>query len=164
MLDWAKNRIPTQLIPKKIKKTQFRSALKSSKSPDLKTDLTALVDQDVLYPPCVGQFTPIRMVEDRDIIDRFEHIPCNAGDLVCWDYRIPHANSFKNNTPHTREAVYIGLLPDIELNRSYVENQLERFKRGLVPSDQWHSHKKSQNCDYIFSTLGRKLMSIDPWE
>jgi hypothetical protein len=32
----------------------------------------------------VGDFTPIRPVEDRDILDRFQHVPCKAGDLVCW--------------------------------------------------------------------------------
>ena len=37
-----------------------------------------------LLPPCVGDFTPIRPVEDRDILDRFQHVPCKAGDLVCW--------------------------------------------------------------------------------
>ena len=35
-------------------------------------------------PPCVGDFTPIRPVEDRDILERFQHVPCKAGDMVCW--------------------------------------------------------------------------------
>jgi len=35
-------------------------------------------------PPCLGDFSPIRMIEDRDVIDKFRHIPCKAGDLVCW--------------------------------------------------------------------------------
>lgn len=35
-------------------------------------------------PPCVGDFTPIRPIEDKEILDRFQHIPCKAGDLVCW--------------------------------------------------------------------------------
>lgn len=34
--------------------------------------------------PCVGDFTPIRPVEDKDVLDRMTHIPCKAGDLVCW--------------------------------------------------------------------------------
>jgi hypothetical protein len=34
--------------------------------------------------PCVGDFTPIRPGEDRDVLERMEHIPCRAGDLVCW--------------------------------------------------------------------------------
>lgn len=43
-------------------------------------------------PPCVGQFTPIRPVEDADVMSRMQHVPCRAGDLVCWDFRTPHAN------------------------------------------------------------------------
>ena len=114
-------------------------------------------------PPCVGQFTPIRMVEDSDIIKRFEHIPCLAGDFVLWDYRIPHSNSYKNTSKQTREAVYIGFLPNIQLNQEYIASQLVRYKAGMVPQDQWHSHNEPQQCNYPFSSLGRKLMGLDPW-
>lgn len=63
---------------------------------------------EVLPPPCVGEFTPIRPKEDADILSLFEHIPCRAGDLVVWDYRIPHANSRYNLTDRCREVVYLG--------------------------------------------------------
>ena len=68
-------------------------------------------------PPCVGDFTPIRPLEDKEVIDRFVSIPYKAGDLICWDYRIPHANSRFNLSPIAREAIYIGLLPAIPLNK-----------------------------------------------
>mmetsp|Transcript_17430 Transcript_17430/g.17520 ORF Transcript_17430/g.17520 Transcript_17430/m.17520 type:complete len:377 (+) Transcript_17430:221-1351(+) len=115
-------------------------------------------------PPCVGDFTPIRPVEDADILSRFEHIPCRAGDLVCWDVRIPHANSRYNLSSHAREVVYIGLLPGVPLNAQYAENQLDRYRKGLVPDDQWHEHEDKQNNSYVFSELGMKLMKIIPWE
>lgn len=115
-------------------------------------------------PPCVGQFTPIRMIEDADIIRRFEHIPCMAGDMVLWDYRIPHSNSYRNTSEETREAVYIGILPCVELNKEYVADQLARYRAGIVPLDQWHSHNDPQLCDYPFSALGRKMVGIDSWE
>jgi Protein of unknown function (DUF1479) len=115
-------------------------------------------------PPCVGQFTPIRMIEDADIISRFEHIPCMAGDLVLWDYRIPHSNSYKNTSETTREAVYIGILPCVPLNKEYIADQLTRFRAGIVPIDQWHSHNDPQLCDYPFSALGRKMVGIDSWD
>jgi hypothetical protein len=35
-------------------------------------------------PPCVGDFTPIRPAEDRAVLEGVRHIPCKAGDLVCW--------------------------------------------------------------------------------
>jgi hypothetical protein len=87
-----------------------------------------------------------------------------AGDLVCWDFRIPHANSRRNISNHAREVVYIGLLPNIPMNKRYAEYQLERYRNGLVPIDQWHEHVKRQNNQYEFSNLGRKLMCIDPWD
>ena len=61
-------------------------------------------------PVCVGEFTPIRPVEDADIIEHFVHIPCIAGSIVLWDNRIPHANSRFNRSSRVREAVYIGNL------------------------------------------------------
>ena len=115
------------------------------------------------HPPCVGQFTPIRMIEDSDIINRFEHIPCSAGDLILWDYRIPHSNSYKNTSDTTREAIYLGFLPNIMLNKEYIKDQLIRFYQGIVPCDQWHSHNQPQVCNYSFSSLGKKLMGIEPW-
>ena len=144
----------------------------------LESDLSHLADGKIILklddnsvenpigaePPCVGQFTPIRMIEDCDIINRFEHIPCNAGDMVFWDYRIPHSNSYKNESNVTREAVYIGLLPNIDINKEYIKDQLIRYKQGIVPIDQWHSHNEPQVCNFEFSVLGNKMMGIDLWD
>lgn len=113
--------------------------------------------------PCVGQFTPIRPKEDQGILDRMEHIPCRAGDLVCWDYRIAHANAYHNLHTNSREVVYIGLLPPIPLNQTYTEEQWKKYQAGILPSDQWHESMASQSCDYAFSSLGQKLMTIQPW-
>lgn len=60
------------------------------------------------HPPCVGEFTPIRPVEDADILKRMQHVPCGAGDLVVWDYRLPHANSRFNTLDTSREVIYLG--------------------------------------------------------
>jgi ectoine hydroxylase-related dioxygenase (phytanoyl-CoA dioxygenase family) len=99
------------------------------------------------------------------VIDRFVSIPASAGDMVCWDFRIPHANSRFNQSGQPRECVYIGLLPHIERNVKYVEDQLDRYRKGLVPEDQWHEHAEEdrQLCDYEFSELGKKLMTISPY-
>lgn len=111
-------------------------------------------------PPCVGEFTPIRMKEDRAVIDGFAHVPIRAGDMVCWDYRIPHANARFNNASWAREAVYIGLLPDIELNRNYSAVQRDRIQSGQVPDDQWHDHSIKQTCSYEFSARGKELLGM----
>jgi hypothetical protein len=122
-------------------------------------------------PPCVGAFTPIRPIEDRDIIMRFEHIPCRAGDMVCWDYRIPHSNSRFNNKSEPREVVYVGFLPNILINRAYVQQQLSDFTVGRNPSDQWvgsspdgkEHGRVNEDTELTFSTLGQKLFGMVPW-
>lgn len=114
-------------------------------------------------PPCVGQFTPIRPKEDQDIIERFQHIPMKAGDVVFWDYRIPHANAQHNYAPHAREVAYLGFLPHIPINETYALDQLDRFRRGVYPADQWHKSTMTDKVDYEFSDIGRKLMAIEPW-
>lgn len=115
-------------------------------------------------PPCVGNFTPIRPLEDSDVMTRMQHVPCRAGDLVCWDYRIPHANSLHNQAATPREVVYIGVLPGIPLNEAYARDQLTKYRAGTVPNDQWHSHTNKQHCNFEFSVLGRKMMSIDAYK
>ena len=36
----------------------------------------------------MGDFTPIRPLEDKEVLEMMRHIPVRAGDLVLWDYRI----------------------------------------------------------------------------
>lgn len=112
---------------------------------------------------CFGEFTPMRPVEDADILARFEAIPCRRGSLVLWDNRIPHANARRNLSSATRQVVYIGMLPAVAINKKYAERQLQRMREGLLPNDQWHSSKQAATCDYEFSALGRRLLAIDPW-
>lgn len=116
-------------------------------------------------PPCVGDFTPIRPKDDQEILDAMSHIPCRAGDMVCWDYRIPHGNSRRNESESSREVLYIGFLPPVPTNQLYAREQLRRMRTGLLPGDQWHSSSVKRECGYSFSRLGRLLMGIDDdWE
>jgi hypothetical protein len=118
---------------------------------------------------CLGEFSAMRPQLDQDVIRKMEHIPCCAGDLVLWDNRIPHANSYRNDTSETREVIYLGWLPDIPLNREYVKEQLIRFNKGVPIEDQWREDTSQPNsyCEantkYTFSLLGEKLMGITPW-
>jgi hypothetical protein len=114
---------------------------------------------------CVGDFTPIRPHEDREVIERFRHIPCKAGDMVLWDYRIPHSNSRYNNSTIPREVVYIGYLPHTPMNRNYALNQLHQMRLGLNPTDQWISKTlQCQKMEFEFTELGKKLMCIEEWD
>lgn len=135
-----------------------KSASTTSTTYDCSSSTPSQLDQ-----LCVGQYTAIRSLEEADIIQRFEHIPYKAGDIILWDYRIPHANSLRNESTLPREVVYIGLLPDIELNRNFAKDQLHRFSQGILPVGFWHKSEMRQHCNFEFSPLGRKLMTIDPW-
>lgn len=55
--------------------------------------------------PCVGDFTPMRPVEDKDVLDRMSHVPCKAGDLVCWV---------------SNATLLYGLVRSLELSRFFV--------------------------------------------
>lgn len=92
-------------------------------------------------PPCVGEFTPMRPVEDADILARMEHISCCAGDLVLWDNRIPHANSRSNVGPNAREVVYLKVLPHCDVNLQYVANQQKSLLAREPPTDFWVNPK-----------------------
>jgi hypothetical protein len=120
-------------------------------------------EQSHIPPPCVGEFTPIRPVEDREVIQGMVPISCRAGDMVCWDYRIPHANSRRNDSDRPREAIYVGVLPGTAMNKRYAADQLERYRQGIVPSDQWHDHLGRQASTYPFSELGERMMGMQEY-
>jgi len=117
-----------------------------------------------MEPPCKGDFTPIRPQEDRDILDRMTHIAVAAGDVCLWDYRLAHGNAWENTNDSAREAVYVGLLPHTAMNEAYAACQLECYKRGSPPTDQWHESDRTYSpSGYSFSVLGRKLMAMESW-
>mmetsp|Transcript_7698 Transcript_7698/g.11341 ORF Transcript_7698/g.11341 Transcript_7698/m.11341 type:complete len:369 (-) Transcript_7698:422-1528(-) len=121
-----------------------------------------------IAPPCVGEFTPIRPVEDGDVLRRTQHIACRAGSFVIWDNRLPHANARLNEGDVPRECVYVSFLPDVDVNRAYVQNQLEKYRHRRVCTDQWVERDENTIEDeldeYTFSVLGRKLMGIESWD
>ena len=127
---------------------------------------------DKSYPaPCIGQFTPIRPREDRNVIEKMEHIPCKAGSVVIWDYRIPHANARRNDSNESRAVIYASFLPDVDLNRRYVERQLNDFRKNKHPTDQWIDPSEN-DCDVDrvfqddneFTTFEKKLLGIEKWD
>lgn len=86
---------------------------------------------------CLGDFSPLRMQEDRAVIDRYQHIGCTAGSVIFFDWRIPHANSYKHVGTIPREVIYTGFIPDTPMNCEYVQEQLRRYKSRLLPADHW---------------------------
>ena len=80
----------------------------------------------------------MRPVQDANVMARVQHVPgVRAGSVVFWDNRLPHANAYRHDGTEPRVVVYCSLLPPIALNRAYAQRQLERWKQGLNPTDQW---------------------------
>jgi len=116
---------------------------------------------------CVGEFSPLVPKFDHDVLSQFEHIPYGTGSVICWDWRLPHANSQYNNGESPREVVYTGFLPDVPVNRRFSKAQYENYQKGALPNHVWHHHQYSEDVKegltFEFSDLGRKLMAIDSW-
>jgi len=75
-----------------------------------------------------------------------ETVQCPAGSLVCWDNRIPHATCEHLSGTDTREVVYCGFLPKIELNKKYVLLQAEYLRKNKPPP-QYESSDKTETVD-----------------
>jgi hypothetical protein len=44
-------------------------------------------DSALVPAPCIGEYTHIRPTEDRDVMERIQHVPVQAGSAVFWDHR-----------------------------------------------------------------------------
>ena len=140
-----------------------------------KSDAEVSEDGVITAAPCLGEYTHIRPNEDIEVMKRIRHISVRAGSAVFWDNRIPHANAYRNNYASlARAVVYASFLPDIELNRQYVKNQLKAWKTRQPIRDQWNhipdevlqndqSGKNAYSNEDIFDDLGKRLMGIEPW-
>ena len=117
--------------------------------------------EESVPPPCLGAFSPMRPKEDAAVLDKFTHIPVRRGGMVVWDNRIPHANSRYHRGETPREVIYLGILPNVEKNRKYVEEQKKRFADGRLPVDFWIGKGREasrQLSSYPFSPFGEKIM------
>lgn len=117
---------------------------------------------------CLGDFSPLRMQEDREVIRRYQHIDCTAGSVIFFDWRIPHANSYKHTGAIPREVVYTGFLPNVPMNAHYAQEQLRRYRLRLLPADHWQKSQDDTRVDEQFSThhfssLGSRLIGLHPW-
>jgi hypothetical protein len=123
--------------------------------------------------PCFGEYTHIRPKEDADVFQRIQHIAVPAGSAVFWDNRIPHANAYTHTGLIPRAVVYCSFLPaDIAINQSYAVKQLENWRHGRQPTDQWiqkdasteNKNGLTKEQEEQLSPLQRRLLAIDPWE
>jgi len=150
---WAKGRPKSSRIVKR--------PYTSGEKDEIKTEVV----ED--SPPCVGDYTHIRPNLDGDVMKQIIHIPVPAGSAVFWDNRLPHANSYRNDSMVPRAVVYCSFLPDVPINRNYAKKQLEDWELRRIPRSMWinvdNETTETNNQDYTFSDLGRKLIGIDEW-
>ena len=72
----------------------------------------------------------------------FENIPLPR----TTKYSIPHANAYRHDGTIPRTVVYCSFLPDVPINRQYVQQQLQCWKEGRFPSgNQWINHHSNTN-------------------
>lgn len=157
--------------------------------------------------PCVGEYTHLSPSHDRDIMQRIEHIPVRAGTVVFWDNRIPHGNAYRNDNTNggsgrsdngdslpsttssplgqsgSRAVVYCSFLPDVEVNKRFIQQQLADWEKCRAPrvGDRWIKQDEvgneakdndGQESDMDgsnimmqnLSDLGKKLLGVTEWE
>jgi hypothetical protein len=99
---------------------------------------------------------------------QFKFIPAAEGDVIFWDWRLPHKNERHNVSNQFREAVYLGMLPNVALNRKLVKEQLNWIKKGEHPSFMMKKYNYLEaTLDYKpfqWSELGKKLVGQEPWK
>lgn len=138
----------------------------------------AATTESTAFPaPCIGAYTHIRPKEDADVIAQIQHIPVPAGAAVFWDNRVPHANSYTHVGETPRSVVYCSFLPDVPINRTYVDQQLQNMRAGRQPTDQWitppHEDCSSEaqyngvaTVEHRLGTLTefqKRLLGVIPW-
>lgn len=157
--EWKNNRPPT-LVTKKGKKQILE-----------------------MPAPCSGEYTHIRPKEDSEVFSSIEHIPVRVGDAIFWDNRLPHANAYRHLGTKPRSVVYCSFLPDVEVNRVYVDKQLQDFLERRKPSDQWielpppsleegvknvdhqvGAVEEEEIKDILEDDFKRKLIGLDSWQ
>jgi len=125
------------------------------------------------------------------------HFSCTG--VVFWDNRIPHANSYRNDPPvdsnddgtncdaasvmdalgtsGSRAVVYCSFLPDVDVNRRFVQRQLEDWKLQRAPrvGDRWIRQDDDDGKDYNdvvgtdgtsrarLNEVGKRLIGLVEW-
>jgi len=148
--------------------------------------------------PCVGEYTHLSPSFDKELMKRIQHIPVKAGSVVFWDNRIPHGNSYRNDpspesvvnddgnnnsvlgTSGSRAVVYCSFLPDVDINRKFVQRQLVDWKERRPPriGDRWMKQEEEddnvvddatqvndtdRNAESNLTDLGKRLIGIVSW-
>jgi hypothetical protein len=95
-------------------------------------------------------------------------IPTRVGDLVIWDTLLAHGNGH-NVSDRPRFAQYITMFPAERFDADAVAARIERFNLRVQPPDARafpgdpRQREARQGAPPRLTSLGRKLLGIDPW-
>lgn len=160
--------------------------LSSNDDGEIATEHGDMTSSPPKQQPCIGEYTH---VHDRELMRRVQHIPVKAGSVVFWDNRLPHGNSYRNDNDYdptilsptsplescgARAVVYCSFLPDVAINRVFVERQLIDWKLGRAPrvGDRWIKQDdddtdvnelRGNEMELKLSDLGKKLIGLEKW-
>jgi len=90
-------------------------------------------------------------------------IDAPKGSLVCWDNRLPHATCQLLDGYDTREVIYVGWLPNIELNKKYCAQQLENIRLNRPPPAYIDDDKQNSDKNWSENELTdkqKKMLAI----
>ncbi|GAM21580.1 hypothetical protein SAMD00019534_047550 [Acytostelium subglobosum LB1] len=103
----------------------------------------------------------------NQVIRQLVHIPVRRGDIVFWDWRLPHCNDAVHHGEVVREVVYAAHLPAVSVNNLYARKQIDWFNTGVHPSYVSKQFATLEMNEYrrpdIDNPLGRKLLGIESW-
>lgn len=80
-----------------------------------------------------GEFYRMNSKSYYNLQQKLEPIYAPAGSLVIWDNRLPHSTGDNFISNDSREVIYCGWIPNIELNKKYYENELINIKLNIPP-------------------------------
>ena len=114
-----------------------------------------------------GNSTHLTKRHDAALLERFEYIPVAAGDLLLWDFRMPHMSEDRNDGARPRQAIYLTYLPDVPNNRVYAAQQRAWYLSGAHPdyvSRRCGALEQEGYTPFPYGALGRRLLALEPWD
>lgn len=117
-----------------------------------------------LKPECSSGGEFYRMGDKSHTLLQKELEPINApkGSLVLWDNRLPHATTDLYEGFDSREVVYVGWLPNTNLNKKYWLEQAICIKKNIPPPAYMDREKNPKNHDYEKADRDWELNDLSP--
>jgi len=128
--------------------------------------LSSLNNDDQVFPKPIEAYM-LHPEKHALLVSGLCSIPSlQAGDTIWWHPDAVHAVEKSNDANIPSSVAYLGISPDCERNRRYMQAQLAKFKLGLSPPDfpacdiEKHFHNRATEAH--LSALGAQQMGHTP--